>query len=275
MSKGSSAAVKGTALHAEAAEALEAGDFDNSAYTKWVAQQGYDSMLVESKVDCGMTSGTADCILYDSAWKRPPMIVDLKTGFVEVEAHENKQLALYAYGFLKAHNKLHLGAFGTIFQFGKPDTYYYTPSWLITVVDQVRWAMANPELHRAGDVQCRYCPHKINCAAFEQHYLTAIEMKTLEEKFARIEMIRKWCDEVEAEAYEAYDRGELKGYALVEGRNGARRWKDGAEKELESQGLTIYKKVLKSPAEIEKEFKVSVSELTYQPKTKAKLKCQQ
>lgn len=268
----SEAALRGTQLHAEAAQALDSEDFDYSAYTKWVERQRafYDGMFIEHPINCGASSGTADLVLYDTAWRIPPMIVDLKTGMIPVEVHDNRQLAMYAYGFLSEYNQLSLGAYGVIFQFGAATSTFFSNEYLECVINAVQWARNNPEVHVAGNIQCRYCSHKTECGAFMSHYFEGLDKLSLAEKFARIENIRKWCDEIEDAAYTAHSSGNLPGYKLVPGRMGQRKWKDGAVEELEAAGVEMYKQVLKSPAD----FKDSTNlrDFVVQFPTKAKLK---
>lgn len=210
--------------------------------------------------------GTADVVLADELIDMTLEVVDLKYGFGGVEADDNPQLMLYAAGVLAA-----LEAAGATFEkvittivqprLDQIKSQELTPADLHAFGDIARQAAARAVAgmqHDAvtlnahgwlnpGEKQCQWCPAKATCPALASQVIETVfdafddqtadtkpvpaEPDMLELYHSRLGMIEDWCKSIASEFYARVERGEVAGWKLVAGRNGARKWKDEAEAE--------------------------------------------
>ena len=225
--------------------------------------------------------GTPDCVSLSTVdGVAEIQIHDLKYGFNEVTAEDNLQLLCYAYGDYQYRSV----------NAQQPDRYRL-------MIHQPRLNLVNeavytiPELRerwqaikaRANQVQSGetslnagdhcvkyYCKAQAVCPALSDHVLDLLpdEVKPdqdISSKLARIPAIRKWCDAVEAEAYDlAVEKAvQIPGFKVVEGRQGNRQWlsKEEAEEALKAMRIKhdqMYKYDVISPTAAEKLFKEGV-----------------
>ena len=225
--------------------------------------------------------GTPDCVSLSTVdGVAEIQIHDLKYGFNEVTAEDNLQLLCYAYGDYQYRSV----------NAQQPDRYRL-------MIHQPRLNLVNeavytiPELRerwqaikaRANQVQSGetslnagdhcvkyYCKAQAVCPALSDHVLDLLpdEVKPdqdISSKLARIPAIRKWCDAIEAEAYDlAVEKAvQIPGFKVVEGRQGNRQWlsKEEAEEALKAMRIKhdqMYKYDVISPTAAEKLFKEGV-----------------
>ena len=225
--------------------------------------------------------GTPDCVSLSTVDGITEIqIHDLKYGFNEVAAEDNLQLLCYAYGDYQYRSV----------NAQQPDRYRL-------MIHQPRLNLVNeavytiPELRerwqaikaRANQVQSGetslnagdhcvkyYCKAQAVCPALSDHVLDLLpdEVKPdqdISSKLARIPAIRKWCDAIEAEAYDlAVEKAvQIPGFKVVEGRQGNRQWlsKEEAEEALKAMRIKhdqMYKYDVISPTAAEKLFKEGV-----------------
>lgn len=143
------------------------------------------------------------------------------------------------------------------------------------------------KIFQPGDVQCKFCKAKGDCDALREHVLKTVVGDeftdlTVEEPLApvvqeridatydnrmlgalmgSIDLIEVWCKAIRAKAESALFSGQdVPGYKLVQGRMGARSWKDenAAEAIMKSMRLKqdeMYSFKLISPTQAEKALK--------------------
>jgi hypothetical protein len=262
------AAKIGTAKHEEAEHCLRTGfdsiDPDVSDYIDYIddLMDRFDrdpKMLIEHPVSLhdfvpGM-KGTADCIII------PPgevHIVDFKSGSMRVDPN-SPQLKAYALGALIGLSQESSGAARRIksvhLHIAQPPINHYAeyvvaPSELFDfgreMAAAAREAMDGGRFSPTPD-NCRYCPFAPQCPALhDQMHEVAMSdfadppapQSLTEEQIARVveykPMIETWLRTVYKYALEQAQAGNTpKGLKLVSGRS-QRRWKKGAEDELEA-----------------------------------------
>jgi len=168
---------------------------------------------------------------------------DLKYGRgVRVYAPENEQLQLYALGALNDFGML--GEFHRVRMVIHQPRLNHISEWDLSVQELNEFAaeahaaaqrtLTSTELN-PGEKQCRWCKAKATCPALSQ--LIEDEFEALPEPNAetdadhlahamdQVDMIEAWCKAIRAEIERRLLNGQsIRGYKLVEGRRGARKW---------------------------------------------------
>lgn len=189
--------------------------------------------------------GTCDCIIIQGDTLT---IIDYKYGKgVAVSAENNPQVRLYALGALNDY--------GIAYDVENVEMHIYQPrinnisTERLTVSALLGWAekTVKPTAAKAakgkGDyspgAHCRFCPHAGRCRALTRvctEYVTAHGARTAVPVLAPHEvaevlqmepLVTLWLKRVRDQAMTTMlDGGEIPGYKVVEGRQGARRWTD-------------------------------------------------
>lgn len=269
-------------------------DEDVAKYVEYVRSIP-GSPLVEQKLSIASitleegATGTADAVVVGD---RTLWVVDLKFGRGErVDAPRNPQLMAYGlaalreYAFVDEFDKVvlvivqprlnHLSEWETTPQeleaFGKEAM----EAARLCGEAQVFHAEAGgfrPDLFEPGPKQCRWCTGKAHCPALEATVRRAVaaEFEDLDKPVAvfpissdriaellgMVDLVEDWCRAIRARAESDLLSGvELKGWKLVEGRRGARKWADAAKAVdvlYPLLGMDTYTRELVSPAQAEK-----------------------
>lgn len=254
------------------------------------------TVIAEQRVDPkpllgrGDMSGTVDVQIHSPAVLE---LVDYKDGINEVSAKDNPQLEQYFFGVVgEMMSKGNIPMFSTVrltiiqpklVALGRnPISFHeYAMSDLLarvgTIVEEADATDAPDAPMVAGEKQCKYCPHKINCKSFTdwsfgragikfEAILPEVESKTgdqlsdekLRELLEAAPLIRKMIEEAEAEALKRITSGHpVPGLKVVNG-PGRRGWAfDESEMEAKLKRFKIpkeqvWRKVLISPAQAEK-----------------------
>lgn len=221
---------------------------------------GFDELRVEESVDMSYllgegAQGTPDAWHYNLETKTLT-VHDLKYGFREIEAEGNWQLVCYAFSISEKLTLpvkyfrlvIHQPRLG-----GRVVEHTYSAEELIQMVRVVSaaagWAkMPNP-LRTAGPWCTKhYCKAAADCptlAAYVTEPLEELDLTNADiaEKLSKLDTIRQWCDQVEAEANRlVFDEGQtIPGYKVVQGRAGNRQWLDETEAERVLKSLKLKK----------------------------------
>ena len=267
-------------------------------YLDYCNSLGEGESRIEERVDfsdyVNEGFGTADFIKIK---KNEIYVVDLKMGKgVRVYAEENTQGMLYALGVvwdskLSDNDLIHI----VIVQ----PRLDHISEWSITVYNLLTWARdyvrpraeqawSGQPIFNAGESQCRFCKAKPTCKALAEHSLqTAMDVFTdiptdgdLKEIYTltndelgsllpRVDTLLGWAKSLESHALGELNSGnKIKGYKLVMGRAGNRKWTNEkkAQDHLTGLGLNedeIYSKKINTPAQmcrILKDKKIDVGE---------------
>lgn len=189
--------------------------------------------------------GTCDCIIIQGDTLT---IIDYKYGKgVAVSAENNPQMRLYALGALNDY--------GIAYDVENVEMHIYQPrinnisTERLTVSALLEWAekIVKPTAAKAakgkGDynpgAHCRFCPHAGRCRALTRvctEYVTTHGARTAVPVLAPHEvaevlqmepLVTLWLKRVREQTMTTLlDGGEIPGYKVVEGRQGARRWTD-------------------------------------------------
>jgi len=262
-------------------------------YVQLVADlRGQDGALyVEQRVDFQEytdledSQGTCDVIIVRD---KELIILDLKYGRgVEVNAQQNEQLMLYALGAYSAFEMI--DDFESVRLVVFQPRKYNTSEWSCSIDDLkafglyaktcaqevIRLMEADAEeieKHLVpGEKQCRFCDLRAACPALTRFSLEQIEEDfedmsngTAEEdeiaqSMEKVGTVEVWCRAVRAAAHNALLQGRtVKGYKLVSGRAGPRRWDDAKYVEdlaVKHDIEDLFSKVLVSPTQAEKRLK--------------------
>jgi hypothetical protein len=251
------------------------------AFTRYVEDRPIVERFVEQHLELPPVPGafgTADVILShaDGALS----VIDWKFGEgVQVNIEDNAQLLFYAAAamFRYPSDTYHLVIIQPNSR-GLPTLRQWTVDrWtLMEFAATLRWAVKNghrDELLASGP-HCRWCPVKPVCPKLRADTkalstwqnphpeLTSVQMG---EYLDLAEKAEEWAAAVKQYAHERLENGEfVDGWKLVPKR-AIRKWADGAEPALRAKFAMpdcIYTHELKSPAQIEKEFKISTDGLT-------------
>ena len=241
--KGSEAATLGTELHARAEAALkgecepcEATQFYVS-FCRQLAAQKDAEMIVEARVPLFWSReehGYADCVIRTDECVH---VIDLKPGSIPVDAVNNYQLFVYAYGMgMTSTERFTM----TIIQDDE------ARSWSIdmdqadaiaSVIGVKAQAAMNPYINElnASDEACMWCPCKPFCKAYTAKLLenfddlTGNMEKLSDEKqaylFAHKSQITKALTAIEASLFSRVSAGEtINGVSVATGRRGNKTW---------------------------------------------------
>lgn len=203
---------------------------------------------------------------------------DLKYGYQQIDARDNYQLLLYAYGVMQKYKEFYSveDVVLTIYQprLDRIDSYTYTREEFEEKITELQRAASTTqavnatELLTPGDHCAKYyCKARATCPALNKFVLADLpDMEDVEDdigvKLSKIPLIRSWCDAVEQEAYRlAVREGKpVSGFKAVQSRSGNRKWRSDQEAEqimrsmrLRSEQMYNYKII--SPTEAEKMFK--------------------
>lgn len=225
--------------------------------------------------------GTPDCVSFSIVESGQEIqIHDLKYGYNEVEAENNLQLLCYAYGDYeyRSVNQMQPAQYRLMIhqpRLNLVNDVVYTISELRekwqAIKERARQIQSGEtSLNAREHCSKHYCKAQAVCPALSDYVLEMLpdEVKPgqdISSKLERIPVIRKWCDAVEAEAYElAVEKAiPIPGFKVVEGRQGNRQWssKEDAEATLKSIRLKhdqMYKYDVISPTTAEKLYKEGV-----------------
>ena len=189
--------------------------------------------------------GTCDCIIIQG---NTLTIIDYKYGRgVQVSAVDNPQMRLYALGALNDY--------GIAYDIERVEMHIYQPrinnisTDAMTVEDLTAWAekVVKPTAAKAAKgkgeykagAHCKFCPHAGRCRALTKtctEYVNTHGLRVgvpvlapheVAEVLAMEPLVSLWLKRVKDQAMNTMlDGGEIPGYKVVEGRQGARRWTD-------------------------------------------------
>ena len=221
---------------------------------------GFDMLHVEESVNMSYllgegAQGTPDAWHYNVE-NKALTVHDLKYGFREIEAGGNWQLICYAFSIsekltlpvLNFRLVIHQPRLG-----GRVDEHTYSAEELTQLARVVStaagWARTPNPLRTAGPWCTKYyCKAAADCptlAAYVTEPLEELDLSNADiaEKLSKLDAIRQWCDQVEAEANRlVFDEGQnIPGYKVVQGRAGNRQWVDEAEAERVLKSLKFKK----------------------------------
>lgn len=214
------------------------------------------TLLVEQRVefskwiDVPDSFGTADAVIIHPDRLT---IIDLKYGMgVKVDALENEQLMLYALGCL--HEFDWAGTFTHVVMVIHMPRLNYVGEYVATVEELTAFAerakiaaalaLTPNAPYEPGEKQCRFCKAKATCPALREEVLTTLGAATasdfddvtattpdasdgLAKAMSKVELIEGWCKAIRSEVERRLTANEdVPGYKLVEGRLGARKWRD-------------------------------------------------
>lgn len=230
------------------------------------------TLHVEQKLPIGQWTGedgahgTADAVIVAGD---ELIVADLKFGMgVEVSAVENKQLMLYALAALDKFGwSVDVGyTFLSVrLVISQPRTGNFS-EWTVSVGEllafgkEVKMAaattrMADAPLH-ASEKACKFCRAKATCPALTR----AVEVATgalfddlsapsrpadctsedIANKMAMVKLVEDWCKALRAETERRLLAGEpVRGYKLVQGKMGNRKWSDAEEAEATLKSLRL------------------------------------
>jgi hypothetical protein len=259
-------------------------------------------LMVEQRVEHGAAiglpgeKGTADTIAY-SLSTGELQVHDLKYGRgVFVAAEGNEQMLLYALGAM--YELEMVGEFETVRMVIHQPRLDYVGEWVQTReemdahVQRFRRGVAatlEPSAPRVpGEKQCRFCAAKATCPEYRDEvaeFTTSQPAPATPEEFAeltpdtdpslvedewlavcmsKVELIESWCKAVRGETERRMLAGKtIRGFKLVQGRRGARRWSDAAQAEEALRAMRVphdrmFDYSLISPATAEKLAKEGV-----------------
>ena len=196
------------------------------------------------------------------------IVADLKFGMgVEVSAVENKQLMVYGLAALDVFGKVEGGySFKTVrLVISQPRTGNFS-EWTVSVEDllafgqEVKMAAATTRLKdaplHASEKACKFCKAKATCPALTK----AVESATgalfedlsapirpadctsddIANKMVMVKMVEDWCKAIRAETERRLLAGEaVRGYKLVQGKMGNRKWSDAEEAEATLKAMKL------------------------------------
>ena len=264
-----------------------------------------DNVYVEEYVTIaaqGQPEGGTPDLFYIDVRTNTLEIHDLKYGFSPVDAAENYQLMLYAYGVTKSFYACKFDAYRLVIhqpRLNRIDEKTYSREemeghWeLIFSAAELTSKETAPVM--PGEHCTRYyCKALATCPAFQDYVLGGLpeiqeELTNADigKKLSKVDQIRNWCDAIEKEAYSlAVEKGQrIPGFKVVAGKRGSRAWgsEEEAEQVMKSMRLKsdlMYSRKLISPAQTEKLVKSGIIgerrwsklvELITQPEGKPKL----
>lgn len=228
--------------------------------------------------------GTADAVILQG---NTLQVHDLKFGKGEqVEAEENDQLIIYALAALEQFGML--GDFDQVMMAIHQPRLNHLSEWSTSVEDLLARI---PRIRQLGDgilsgeldgeiypgaAQCRWCPAKAICPGLRDQVMeefeaiesydatTEVPADELAKAMASVPLIEAWCKAVRAETERRLCANiPVPGYKLVQGRKGARAWKDQEEAETTLKAMRLkqddmYSRTLISPTVAEKLAKAGI-----------------
>ena len=246
--EGGAAAQLGTQLHSTAesalrgeGEACEATQFYVD-YCRNAAAHPDAEMIVEAQVPLFYSRdehGYADCVVRTDTEVH---IIDLKTGMIPIDAVNNYQLFIYAYGMgLTSTETFKM----TIIQGDEAKSWsidMHQADAIASVIGVKAQAALNPYIHelKTSDEACMWCPCKPFCKEYTStlidnfNDLTGDMMRLSDEKqahlFAHKAQITKTLNAIEASLFSRVNAGEsINGVTVASGRRGAKAWVKGED----------------------------------------------
>lgn len=229
----------------------------------------YIAKLREYAGDCGLSVEVpvdlSELLGYEGATGTPDAfhlnsgnnltVHDLKYGFREVDAEGNWQLICYAAGIAAGYEREFDSVTLVIHQprLKRVSEHTYLAAEFKKLEGIVKagagWAQTPEPLRSAGPWCTKYyCKAAADCptlAAYVTEPLKDLDLTNADiaEKLSKLDTIRQWCDQVEAEANRlVFDEGQnIPGYKVVQGRAGNRQWTDEAEAERVLKSLKLKK----------------------------------
>ena len=240
---GSEAATLGTELHARAEAALkgecepcEATQFYVS-FCRQLAAQKDAEMIIEAKVPLFYSReehGYADCVIRTEDTVH---VIDLKTGSIPVDAVNNYQLLVYAYGMGMTSTEVFTM---TIIQNDEAKSWSLSVDQieaLSSVIGVKAQAALNPYINElnASDDACMFCPCRPFCKEYTASLLdnfddlTGDMVRLSDEKqaylFSHKSQITKALNAIEASLFSRVNAGEaINGVSITTGRRAAKAW---------------------------------------------------
>lgn len=248
----------------------------------------FNICFVEEKVELsGILSyaeayGTPDCVSFSPVDGAAEIqIHDLKYGYNEVAAENNLQLLCYAYGDYQYRSVNAQQPHQYRLMIHQPRLNLVNEAVYTIAELREKWQAikARAKQVQSGETSLNagehcakhYCKAQAICPALRDYVLAMLpdevkpDQDIISSKLERIPAIRKWCDAVEAEAYElAVEKAvPIPGFKVVEGRQGNRQWlsKEEAEEVLKAMRIKhdqMYEYDVISPTAAEKLFKEGV-----------------
>ena len=241
--EGGEAATLGTELHARAEAALK-GECEPCEDTQFyvsfcrqLAAQKDAEMIVEARVPLFYSReehGYADCVIRTEDCVH---VIDLKTGSIPVDAVNNWQLAIYAYGMGMTSTETFTM---TIIQNNEAKSWSLTVDQieaLSSVIGVKAQAALNPYINQlvTSDDGCMWCPCKPFCKAYTAKLLDNFDdltggmEKLSDEKqaylFSHKSQITKTLTAIEASLFSRVSAGEaINGVSVATGRRGNKTW---------------------------------------------------
>jgi len=291
--EGSEAATLGTELHARAEAALkgecepcEATQFYVS-FCRQLAAQKDAEMIVEARVPLFFSReehGYADCVIRTDDCVH---VIDYKSGSIPVDAVNNFQLFIYAYGMAMTSTERFTM---TIIQNDEAKSWSVDMNQadaIASVIGVKAQAALNPYIHElnASDEACMWCPCKPWCKAYTAKLLdnfddlTGDMVRLSDEKqaylFSHKSQITKTLNAIEASLFSRVSAGEaINGVTVAPGRRGAKAWSKDVDPvdTMVAAGISPNDAIVSKPITPTQALKLS-PEVTgfYQPEGKPKL----
>ena len=241
--EGSEAATLGTELHARAEAALkgecepcEATQFYVS-FCRQLAAQKDAEMIVEARVPLFFSReehGYADCVIRTDDCVH---VIDYKSGSIPVDAVNNFQLFIYAYGMAMTSTERFTM---TIIQNDEAKSWSVDMNQadaIASVIGVKAQAALNPYIHElnASDEACMWCPCKPFCKEYTASLLESFDdltgdmVRLSDEKqaylFSHKSQITKALNAIEASLFSRVNAGEaINGVSITTGRRGFKAW---------------------------------------------------
>lgn len=195
-------------------------------------------------------------------------IVDFKYGMTKVSAQQNMQLFLYAMGakmqFFRGKKPkifchIHQPRIDWVDVWEVPDNIYDLTAKIYNSARQVEAGINDVGSYLKSGSHCQWCPARGSCMELNKDMMDFFDVhhvKATPETFAKVlsqkKMMINWLDAVEEAALMcAKDGKDIPGYILKDGRKGNRKW---TVDELPLPEDVTYKKVMLTPAEVEKKL---------------------
>lgn len=217
-------------------------DLVEAEYNQLKRDDKNTQLIVESVVEFSDVVpegfGTADIlIISDKVLK----VIDLKYGKgVQVDANNNYQLRLYAYGALKGYG--FLNDFEAVEMIISQPRLDWVSGEVISPEELTKWAKEyvkprakeayeGVEIFNPGEKQCRFCKARQSCKARATHMIELVNKyhfddarllskDDIEYILDNAQEIEKWITDIKEYAFNAINDGEdIPGYKLVEGRS--------------------------------------------------------
>jgi len=291
---GSDAANLGTELHDNAEQALKTGSEPREEVAFYVnychqASTAPDAeVFIEHQVPLFYSReehGYADYIVRTDDCVH---IIDLKTGRIPVEAENNYQLLIYAYGMATFNTERFKM---TIVQNDTAKTWELDMAQAEAIASTIgvkAQAAMNEYIHDlvASDEACQWCPCKPFCSAYTERLLESFEdltgdMKRLSDDkmaylFTHSKQIKTTLAEIEKALFHRVNDGEtINGVCITDGRRGNKTWSKDVDPVtiMARAGLSVDQATVSKPITVTQALKLADIDASAwtQPEGKPKL----